>query len=218
MDPRQERESAMPPLLALPGWEAIEGLPAPQVIPAGRILQQSDSPVRTVYLIRRGVVKLKCLGPNGRDMIVGLRSSGWMIGCDSAFAGTPALTTAVTINQCEVAPIPVNEFLRGIASGGALNHHFVWNLCSGIEAYLSAHIELRTEPAQQRLEHFLSDMQNLAVATGGARPALSQVEMAQLLSITPEHLCRILGRKRGGASRREERVRMTAASSGGSAS
>lgn len=191
----------MPPLLALPGWEAIEGLAAPQVIPAGRILQQADAPVRTVYLIRRGVVKLKCLGPNGREMIVGLRSSGWLIGCESAFAATPSITTAVTLNQCEVSAIPASDFVRGIATPGALHNHFVWNLCSGIEAYLSAHIELRTEPAQQRLEHFLQDMQNLGQATGGARPALSQVEMAQLLAITPEHLCRILGRKRTGVRR-----------------
>jgi CRP-like cAMP-binding protein len=192
----QEQDWPSPAPLTLPDWETIENLPSPEVFEAGDSLYLASAPVRHVYLIRRGVVKLKCYGHNRREMIVGIRSSGWLLGADSAILSRPYVCTAVAISDGEVSVFSKAEFLEAIQTPGPLAHHLQVNLSQGAHAFLSAQVGLRSESAQQRLEHFLNDIKALADAVGEPKSPLSQVEMAQLLSMTPEHLCRIMSKKR----------------------
>jgi CRP-like cAMP-binding protein len=197
-EPRKGREQdwPSPAPLTLPDWEAIENLPPAEPFESGDNIYLANAPVRQVYLIRRGVVKLKCYGYNRREMIVGIRSSGWLLGADSAILGRPYVCTAVAISDGEISSFTKAEFLQAIQTPGALAHHLQVNLSQGAHAFLAAQVGLRSESAQQRLEHFLNDIKALADAVGEPKPPLSQVEMAQLLSMTPEHLCRIMSKKR----------------------
>jgi CRP-like cAMP-binding protein len=188
----------MPPApLTLPNWETIESLPPPEKFEAGDKLYIAGAPSRHIYLIRQGVVKLKCHGHKRREMIVGIRSSGWLLGSDSAVLCRPHASTAVAISDGEVSVFSSSEFLQAIQTPGPLAHHLLISLSQDAHAFLAAQVGLRSESAEQRLEHFLDEVKALANAVGVRTAApLSQVEMAQLLSMTPEHLCRIMSRKR----------------------
>jgi CRP-like cAMP-binding protein len=182
--------------LTLPDWEAIENLPTAETFEAGERICVASAPARRVFLIRRGVVKLNCYGPNRREMIVGIRSSGWFLGAESAVLCRPYVSTAIAISDGEVSVFSSSEFLQAIQTAGPLAHHLQVSLSQGAHAFLAAQVGLRSESAEQRLEHFLDEVKGLADAAGEPKSPLSQVEMAQLLSMTPEHLCRIMSKKR----------------------
>jgi CRP-like cAMP-binding protein len=185
-----------PAPLTLPDWETVENLPPPETFEAGEKICIASAPARRVFLIRRGVVKLKCYGHNRREMIVGIRSSGWFLGAESAVLGKPYVSTAIAISDGEVSVFSSSEFLQAIQVAGPLAHHLQVSLSQGAHAFLAAQVGLRSESAEQRLEHFLDEVKELADAAGEPKSPLSQVEMAQLLSMTPEHLCRIMSKKR----------------------
>ncbi len=63
-------------------------------------------------------------------------------------------------------------------------------------AQIRQSIEIRSETAEGRLKRFLSELQSIQEirieGTNKFRLPLKQTEIAQLLAITPEHLCRLL--------------------------
>lgn len=177
-------------------WYKREDLPTPQTIGAAKTLFVADEPVRHVYLISEGFVKLKCLGGDGREMIVGIRSSGWFLGADSALTSKPFFYTAVTLTKCSVCIFPRSQFLQLMQDSISFRDHIHIVMGLEIQAQMAVQVGLRSESAEERLEMLLDEMHSVQKAGEGSKPLLSQVEMSQLLAITPEHLCRILGRKR----------------------
>lgn len=90
------------PLSAVEGWKEINGLPAAQVYPAGTKLFQQGSPVRDVYFIEQGLVKLTLLDPGGREVSVGLRLPGWIIGAAGTVIQKSHLVTGITLSDCRL--------------------------------------------------------------------------------------------------------------------
>jgi CRP-like cAMP-binding protein len=117
--------------LTLPDCEEIEDLSPPQSFGSGDNLYLAGSPACQVYLIRRGVVKLKCYGHDRREMIVGIRSTGWLLGAESAILGGSHTSTAVALSNGEVSVFSSSEFLRAIQTPGPLTRHLQVSLSQG---------------------------------------------------------------------------------------
>jgi CRP-like cAMP-binding protein len=167
-----------------------------QTYPAHATIFLQDTPANTVYLVEHGVVKLVRVAPNGHHVITGLRRRHWMIGAPSVLLEKPYSFTGITLVPSSLRVIPAKDFLDLAKE----NKQFSWYLLQMLSRKIFNHMKkveaMSCMSAQERLERFLCDMID-ELNPVGAEPAsvslpLNNKELAQLLAITPEHLCRVL--------------------------
>lgn len=167
-----------------------------QTYPAHATVFLQDTLANTVYLVEHGVVKLVRVAPNGHHVIIGLRRRHWMIGAPSVLLGKPYSFTGITLVPSSLRGIPARDFLDLAKE----NKQFSWYLLQMLSRKVFNQMKkveaMSCMSAQERLERFLCDMID-ELKPVGAEPAslslpLNNTELAQLLAITPEHLCRVL--------------------------
>jgi CRP-like cAMP-binding protein len=174
-------------------FELLKGLPdGVEIVSGETILEQSREPT-SIYLLRKGLVKLVSLTPEGREMVLGLRATGWYAGAVSALTHSPIIYSVKTVTPCIVSIIPASEFPMRLMQSARMSRHFTDTLCNEINAH-SAEARIKSGSAEQRLAQFMleRDIQHSQVKTLDTLPHLKQLELAQLLAITPEHLSRLL--------------------------
>ena len=164
--------------------------------PAYATVFHQDAPANAVYLAEHGVVKLVRVAPNGYHVIIGLRRRHWMIGAPAVLIEKPYSYTCITLVPSSLRIIPAKDFLD-LANG---SKEFSWYLLQIFSREIFNQMKkveaMGCMSAQERLEQFLCDMRD-ELNPVGAEPAcvslpLNNKELAQLLAITPEHLCRVL--------------------------
>lgn len=144
-----------------------------------------------------GLVKLVRTEVNGAEAIVGLRSEGALLGAVSLLAEKPHSFTAVSVSKCSVFRLLAPKFLQMLQD----NSHYARSLCKGFASEIVEHITLFSElaclPARLRLEHFLWD--NIKDQEGDMAPGqvrlrlpLRECDVAQIISVTPVHLSRLM--------------------------
>ncbi len=165
---------------------------------AGVELFQQEDYLLELYYIESGLLKLVRLEPDGRELILGLRLSGCLVGSSAAITRRPSPVSAVTVCPCRVRCISAQE-LRSVLQGDPL---FAWQLqevhCREILEQMGQLTRLHIPSPRVRLESLLLD---LIRALGRAEAAsnirlqlpLKHWELARLIAITPEHLSRLLG-------------------------
>ncbi len=94
-----------------------------QSLPAHTFLFHQGDPIRDVYLLEKGLVKMMRGERNGQEVTVDLRSAGSILGAASTLANEPAPMTAMTITSSQVHRLSANEFLRLAKSDEAFLHH-----------------------------------------------------------------------------------------------
>lgn len=99
-----------------PGFRLIESLGHPEVYPAGIELLQQGSSVADVFLIAKGLVKLNHFDEDGREAIVGLRATGWVLGSAAVILRKPCPFTATTLTRSSLLRLPAARFRRLLAS------------------------------------------------------------------------------------------------------
>lgn len=167
-----------------------------QSIPAQRFLFHQGDPVRDVYLLEKGLVKMMRSEPNGQEIIVELRFADNHLGVTSTLANEPAPMTAITATPCELYRLSVNEFLR-LANN---DRSFMHTLLALISRQRNEQISLRAQEgmldARPRLITLLLRLaKELGIERKGklylALPIAKQ-DIAGMLGITPQSLSRIL--------------------------
>ena len=164
--------------------------------PAHSAVFRQDTPANTVYLVERGVVKLVRVAPNGHHVIVGLRRRHWMIGAPSVLLEKPYSFTGITLVPCSLRCIPARDFIDLAKKNKQLSWYLLQMLSRNIFNQMKKVETMSCMSAQERLERFLCDLID-ELKPVGAEPAsfslpLNNKELAQLLAITPEHLCRVM--------------------------
>ena len=174
-------------------FDHFKGLPEETEIKSGSlVIEQSTQPC-SVLLLRRGLVKLVYAAPDGRETMLGLRSAGWYAGAVPVLMRTPSFYSVKAVTPCVLSRIPAEEFPGRLMQSARMLRHFMETLCHELT---SQAIEVRVmgEPAEQRLAQFMYERttQHSQIKTLDTLPLLKQMELAQLLAITPEHLSRLL--------------------------
>ncbi len=182
----------------------LHKLPRSRSVPAGTLLVEQGCTTGSVQLIETGLVKLVHLSARGREVTTGLRSNGWYAGASSALLGMSSIYSVRTVTACRVCRIPAETFARRLEELPEMLEHFLNGLCFEVASQASLYAEVLSGSAEDRLDHFLRERAIVGASrkTLDPLPALKQMEVAQLLSITPEHLCRLLQKKRSGSCRR----------------
>jgi len=181
----------------------LHKLPPARSITAGALLVEQGCAAGTVQLIAAGLVKLLHVNSSGREVTLGLRSEGWYSGYMSAFLKAPSAYSVRAITPCRVVEIPAADFPRCVAQNSEMLSHFLAVMCAEVASQTSLHVEVMSSSATDRLDRFMRErLTNHPLRrTFDPLPVLKQLELAQLLAVTPEHLSRLL-RKRQKASQR----------------
>lgn len=168
-----------------------------QICPAKAVIFKMDTPSNAVYHLEQGLVKLVRVTSNGNQVIVGLRYRDWLIGAPAVLLDKPYSYTAIAVVPSLIRGIPKKRFIDLVK----MNAQFSWHINQQLSQQISNHMKqvaaLSYLSAQKRLELFLSDMIRELEPTGKYKPdsfplPFNNQELAQILMITPEHLCRIL--------------------------
>jgi CRP/FNR family transcriptional regulator len=174
------------------GWSPAQAYPADVEI------FQQQTPADAVYFIERGMVKLSWLEPDGHRMIIGLRRRGWLLGTPAVLLQKPYFSTGTTLTRCSLRRISAGRFRHLVEK----DHKFALQVLQVLTQEICNHIgkvvELGCKSAQTRLENFLREIileerfderQKTQVQIG---LPLKKQELAEIIAVTPEHLCRML--------------------------
>ena len=191
---------AFAPILS-DAFENLKDLPAPVEVAPGTLMLEQGEMCKTVWLIRDGLVRLSYVSPEGRETTLGLRAAGWFGGAACLVMNTPNVCSVKAVTPCIVSKIPALEFNQRLAQNARLMRHFISALCLELIAQTSAQVRLMSDSAEQRLDSFMRERSSKhpQIRTLDTLPLLKQMELAQLLCITPEHLSRLLRRSHKGS-------------------
>ncbi len=177
----------------------------------GVALTSQGRSVDYVYFVVTGAIKLGHVCQDGREVIVELASGGDLVGAHSALCGEACQESAVTLSRCRLARWEPKEFRARLATDADFAGEVLRVTIRQALALRRRLLEFAVMPAKQRLcglfwfwlERVLKEA---PAPSGGFTIPLARVEIAQLLSITPYHLSRVLNElERAGFILREDR-------------
>jgi CRP-like cAMP-binding protein len=175
--------------------KALADLMEKRCVPAQFQLFSQDYPTEIVYLVETGLVKLVRLSNSGQESILGLRSDGCLVNAASTILNAPANCSAITVTACTVRYAHRARFMKALESSPSLMMDLSAMICQEICSELEVHAELSAGSAQRRLDRLRRELSGRNYSNDPlGQLALKRFEIAQLLSITPEHLSRLLGR------------------------
>jgi CRP-like cAMP-binding protein len=194
---REETIPAFAPL-AERCTEVTGDAPPPLALKSGVNIVEQWKKCDHVYLISEGLVKLTYASENGTRVALGLRSSGWYAGATSVLLQIPSLYSAITVGNCTVSQIPAEQFFHWATNDIKTLRHFVKSVCLDSISQARLHAEIHSSNARERLERFMQERTatDPQWKTMDTLPLLKQGELAQLLSVTPEHLSRMRQQQR----------------------
>jgi CRP/FNR family transcriptional regulator len=172
---------------------AFCGLSPVTIFPTLTELFTQGSPSHGVFCLHSGLAKLINLGRDGDEFIVGLRSSGWILGAAAVMIQEPYPVTAVTVTPCCLHFIPSADFRRLVDLDAEFARHLLQLYSREVYDQTSQMAMLGTLKARQRLERLLAQLippheQNET----RLKLPLKFEEVAQLIAVKPEHLSRVL--------------------------
>ncbi|MEZ5535525.1 MAG: Crp/Fnr family transcriptional regulator [Thiolinea sp.] len=152
------------------------------------IYRQQDE-ARNAFTLRRGVVKLTKMLPNGRSQIIRLLRKGDLFGFDG-FAGESYNHTAIALTDIEVCRLPLNELIALKEQNREIEQAMTMRWIQDLREAEDMMLELGAKKAGERLASFLvrwcgdkGEWQELP---------LSRSEMGELLGLTIETVSRFL--------------------------
>jgi CRP-like cAMP-binding protein len=164
---------------------------------AGISIYGQGEEVEDVYCIQSGLVKLLYVDHTGKEIIVGLRRSGFFLGLATAILRQSHSTTAETITPCILQSIPVRYLKKQLNVNPAFSSYIHELHAAEIKADQERLIDIATRSTRHNLLKLLSQVIVALMQAGSqnqpsVRIPMKQWEVARLLAVTPEHLNRIL--------------------------
>jgi CRP-like cAMP-binding protein len=164
--------------------------------PAQAEVFKQDTPSNRVFHIEQGLVKLVRIASNGSQVIVGLRRRPWLIGAPAVLLNKPYSFTAVTLIPSTIRTIPAEVFLKLATANKQFSSHLHRLLSLEIFNHMRNVEAVSCMSAKDRVMRFLDDLIESQTSNGKKGVQLSvpltNRELAELIAVTPEHLCRVL--------------------------
>jgi CRP-like cAMP-binding protein len=179
--------------LVFPSYERLQELGhCRYVVPKSELCVQNECQ-SVISVLESGFVKLVFLAPDGSEHILGLRGSGYIVGAETILKDHPVRYSVVTTTPVLIRSIPRLAFSRVVDADPEMLRHLNTVVCQESEAEVQQQIGLRAESALTRLRRFLREVPCAGDPGDVFRTlGLRQRDIAHLLSISPEHLARLL--------------------------
>ena len=169
--------------------------------PQYQVFSQGESP-HTVCLICSGLVKLTRMESDGKQVIVSLRGAGWPLGVAPLLLGLPYATTAETVTRSKLCFVPAEQLKQVMETNAQFSQWISMILSKEVYSSILNISEKCSLSGRQRLEKFLRELVQAQdgfdrKGPGKTEMMLKNWEMAQMLSITPQHLCSLMRQLEG---------------------
>lgn len=178
-------------------WAEFLGASMPYIFPPGTEIFQQGTKARMVCLLKSGLVKLMRVEEDGQQMIVGLRSCGWLLGAESALLESPQAVTAVALTRCDLRCVSCSQFRQLVRHDPRLSWKVHQVQSREVYSQIRQLSGLGCLSARHRLEQFLWDLSAEMKPIEAGREVRFQVplrdwEVAQLIAVTSSYVCRLL--------------------------
>jgi CRP-like cAMP-binding protein len=170
-----------------------------QTYPSCTEIFHEDSPANVVYVIERGLVKLSCSELNGRQTIVGIRGRYWLLAAPPVFLGIQNVFTGTTLTPCHLRAVTAKCFLHLLKTNEAFSWEMYRQLSQEIFNNFKKVVEVSSMSANERLRYFLFQLiteltpEESQIQNHFEVP-LKHQELAEIIGVSSEHLCRIVKR------------------------
>lgn len=188
---------------------AIAAVAIPAEYPPGTVLMRQRTPVREVHLIEQGAVQLTLEVRAGDPLVIGRRSTGWLVGASFITINKPAPMTAETVTPCRVLTTPTQVFREFMARDRDVMWQVSVMTAEEVCAFERMAPGLDALPLRERVEYLLRALarsQSWEPPTGPVRvtPSLTDAELADAIMTPVSDVRRILAElEREGLFRRE---------------
>ena len=160
--------------------------------PCGNVLYEEGMPGKELFSIRRGLVKLTLLAPDGNERIVRLLGRGAVVGLELLDKAATYKHTAVAIQDVDLCRIPLST-MHDLQE----KHP---ELCTNVRQQLQYHVDradhwirhLNTGKARSRIAELLLLLAEVAPDQNGDIELASRDDMASIADITKETASRII--------------------------
>lgn len=178
--------------LPLEDLQALERETQVRYLRKGSLLFLEGEPVRALFAVRKGAIKVYKLDPEGRKQVVlHVEGPGRVLAEVALFLDRPTYpASAEALEDSEVLAIPKERFLRLVEARPPLAWALVRYLARRQEKLLHLLDRLVFHQVRERLCEYL--LQRLAQEGQGFR-LLTNSELAALLGTVPEAISRNLG-------------------------
>jgi CRP-like cAMP-binding protein len=167
-----------------------------RVLPPQHIIfSQGESPQNFCFVCD-GLVKLTRTESDGTRAIVGLRKKGWLLGA-APLLGEDYASTAETVTRSKLCFVPIGPFRHAMETDARFSQWVAMIFSRQVYSSVFSISERSSLSGRQRLEKFLWEMtrdeKNFKANKAVKIPIpLKLWEVAQLLALTPQHLCRLI--------------------------
>lgn len=149
-----------------------------------------------VYLVERGLARVFRVTENGREMHVGFRVAGAILGVAAGFSGKPHLASAASVEDCLIHEMQLSVFKRLLSADAAFAQAVHLSQSNDVREHLLRLDDVCSLSGKQRLQQVLCDVisglcEN-SPTTERVVP-LRRADIAQIVGISTEHLSRLLG-------------------------
>src|SRR5919202_3404584 len=158
----------------------------------GATLVRAGEPAHTVYLVRRGQVRIYLLTEDGRETTTAVLGPGQIVGISALLGRTIYHAFAEALAPTEAWSLPADRLLRHLPTDRVLLGLLVGALARRLAQEVSLVGEVALLPVGQRV----ADLQARLTNELGHQPRLNKRALAELIGARPETLSRSLGRPR----------------------
>ena len=149
------------------------------------------------FLVLSGAIKLTRRTNGGREQVLGFALPGDITGETGLFSRDGYTVTGITLEEAELLAIQSVPFLRFLQDNPALSQRMLAELTKRIDTCIDQIEQLTTRSADQKVAAFLlknCSGRRRSSSLGEPVQRYRLRDLASLLSIRPETLCRIMGR------------------------
>jgi len=180
----------------------------------GQVVIHHDTPALAILSVHSGQVKLTRSASDGRDVVVGVRGPGELLGVREVLSALPYQVSAETLEPSILCAVPRDAFLDAVRDCPELAMRLLGQLAKDYllaEEQLVARAHLSVRARTARL--LLALAEDHGVATRGRTApevVMGREEMALLVGTTRETLSRSLGHfaERGAVDLKNGKIRV----------
>ena len=182
--------------LSASALRSLDSLTCPVNYPKGAVLFIEGQPVRGVFVVSSGQVKLSIGSPDGKAIILKIARTGELLGLHAALSGKPYEVTAEMTEQAQVTFVPRSLFARFLRMNGEAFMRIAKLL---MDSHYAEHALIQSlalsRTASEKLSRLLLTW---SVSQGRGQDrfeiALTHEEIGEMIGVTRETVTRLLSK------------------------
>jgi CRP/FNR family transcriptional regulator, cyclic AMP receptor protein len=163
------------------------------IAPRTAVLHEGDE-AHEVLVLLEGSVKVTRLSPDGREVVVGVRTASQLVGEVATVDGHRRSASVWTLEPCQVHRIPGADFLDLLGHRPAMAMALIEALCARLRESTDQVLEFGTQDALARVSRRLVELAppGAALDTTEVELGISQQELAARCGLSREAVVKAL--------------------------